>query len=250
MPSSAGSNLTIDHVSHFAGQGSGAKPSVERNPMPGRDVLAQHPDRSNHHAEHHGSRRGALHLPLYRDAFAEHHRIIGVWDTDGDAAERAAADLGVTAAAAWPTVSRRSRTWPTSSACTPKCQTFAVNLLPRRSLSSWRSRARRRSPASPRSATRPTRRACRRRSRSCSGTARCRTCWSRRGSAPSRFSFVAGPPDRGMSTPAVLGPRPIDIRGRMPVPARRAFHRHAAPPHRRADHRSPVGAPVPRRRRH
>jgi len=39
---------------------------------------------------------GHWHLPLYRDAFAEHHRIIGVWDTDGDAAERAAADLGVT----------------------------------------------------------------------------------------------------------------------------------------------------------
>jgi len=36
-------------------------------------------------------------LPLYRGAFAEHHRIIGVWDTDGHAAERAAADLGTTA---------------------------------------------------------------------------------------------------------------------------------------------------------
>ena len=40
---------------------------------------------------------GHWHLPLYRDAFAGHHRIVGVWDTDGDAAERAAADLGTTA---------------------------------------------------------------------------------------------------------------------------------------------------------
>ena len=32
---------------------------------------------------------------------------------------------------AWPTASRRSRTWPTSSACTPKCQTSAVNSSPR-----------------------------------------------------------------------------------------------------------------------
>ena len=40
---------------------------------------------------------GHWHLPLYRDAFAEHHRIIGVWDTDGDTAEPAAAELGTTA---------------------------------------------------------------------------------------------------------------------------------------------------------
>ena len=40
---------------------------------------------------------GHWHLPLYRDAFLKHHQIIGVWDTDPDAAARAAADLGTIA---------------------------------------------------------------------------------------------------------------------------------------------------------
>jgi predicted dehydrogenase len=40
---------------------------------------------------------GHWHLPLYRDAFVKHHQIIGVWDADADAANRAAVDLGTTA---------------------------------------------------------------------------------------------------------------------------------------------------------
>jgi predicted dehydrogenase len=40
---------------------------------------------------------GHWHLPLYRDAFLQHHEIVGVWDRSADAAARAAADLGTTA---------------------------------------------------------------------------------------------------------------------------------------------------------
>jgi predicted dehydrogenase len=40
---------------------------------------------------------GHWHLPLYRDAWAKHHQIIGAWDSDADAANRAAAELGTTA---------------------------------------------------------------------------------------------------------------------------------------------------------
>ena len=36
---------------------------------------------------------GHWHLPLYRDAFLTHHRIVGVWDTDPAAAAKAGADL-------------------------------------------------------------------------------------------------------------------------------------------------------------
>ena len=58
---------------------------------------------------------GHWHLPLYRDACAEHHRIIGAWDTDADTAHRAAAELGTRRTTAWPTASGPSPTWPTSS---------------------------------------------------------------------------------------------------------------------------------------
>ncbi len=40
---------------------------------------------------------GHWHLPLYRDAFVKHHKIIGIWDSDSDAAARAAADLSTIA---------------------------------------------------------------------------------------------------------------------------------------------------------
>jgi len=40
---------------------------------------------------------GHWHLPLYRDAWAKHHQIIGAWDSDADAANRAAAELGTRA---------------------------------------------------------------------------------------------------------------------------------------------------------
>ena len=40
---------------------------------------------------------GHWHLPLYRDAFAEHHQVVGVWDADAAAAKRAAADVSTTA---------------------------------------------------------------------------------------------------------------------------------------------------------
>ena len=35
---------------------------------------------------------GHWHLPLYRDAFSTHHRVVGVWDSDPDAAARAGAE--------------------------------------------------------------------------------------------------------------------------------------------------------------
>jgi len=38
---------------------------------------------------------GHWHLPLYRDALRAHHRVVGVWDTDPEAAAKAAADLAV-----------------------------------------------------------------------------------------------------------------------------------------------------------
>ena len=37
---------------------------------------------------------GHWHLPLYREAFRTHHRVIGVWDTEPTAAAKAGADLG------------------------------------------------------------------------------------------------------------------------------------------------------------
>lgn len=40
---------------------------------------------------------GHWHLRLYRDAWVEHHDIVGVWDQSADAAAKAAADLGTTA---------------------------------------------------------------------------------------------------------------------------------------------------------
>src|SRR5919206_2748783 len=36
---------------------------------------------------------GHGHLPLYRDALRSRHRVVGVWDTDPDAAAKAGADL-------------------------------------------------------------------------------------------------------------------------------------------------------------
>ena len=44
---------------------------------------------------------GHWHLPLYKDAFAVHHQLIGVWDSDPDAAARAGDELGVPA---YPTI--------------------------------------------------------------------------------------------------------------------------------------------------
>jgi predicted dehydrogenase len=40
---------------------------------------------------------GHWHLPLYRDAFAKEHQVVGVWDTDADAARRVAPDLDTNA---------------------------------------------------------------------------------------------------------------------------------------------------------
>ena len=57
---------------------------------------------------------GHWHLPLYREAFAKHHAIIGAWDSDAEAAKQAAADLEPRCTTPWATASRRSRTWPTS----------------------------------------------------------------------------------------------------------------------------------------
>ena len=38
---------------------------------------------------------GHWHLPLYREALRAHHRVVGVWDTDPEAAAKAGADLEV-----------------------------------------------------------------------------------------------------------------------------------------------------------
>ncbi len=40
---------------------------------------------------------GHWHLPLYRDALAKEHQVVGVWDADADAARRVAPDLGTNA---------------------------------------------------------------------------------------------------------------------------------------------------------
>src|SRR3954453_3279287 len=40
---------------------------------------------------------GHWHLPLYRDALRSRHRVVGVWDTDPNAAAKAGADLSAPA---------------------------------------------------------------------------------------------------------------------------------------------------------